>query len=161
MDPFRLPVVSHSFFSLVQLLWLVRVYSQMQSTSSNTLAFLISKETWLLCWDICILYDNFVWGKNLKKKKIRENSSSVSHLVMFDFATPWTVAQEPRLLCPWDSPGKNTWGGSCSLLQGIFPNQRSNPGLLHCRQILYHLTHQGSRFYVDWILINDKGIICW
>ena len=31
-----------------------------------------------------------------------------------------------------------------SLLQGIFPAQGSNPGLLHCRQILYHLSHQGN-----------------
>ena len=42
-----------------------------------------------------------------------------------------------------DSPGKNTGVGSHSLLQGIFPTQGSNPGLLHCRQILYHLSHQG------------------
>ena len=34
--------------------------------------------------------------------------------------------------------------GCHSLLQGIFPSQRSNPGLLHCRQILYQLRHQGS-----------------
>ena len=34
--------------------------------------------------------------------------------------------------------------GSHSLLQGIFPTQGSNPGLLHCRQILYSLSHQGS-----------------
>ena len=34
--------------------------------------------------------------------------------------------------------------GSCSLLQGIFWTQGLNPGLLHCRQILYHLSHQGS-----------------
>ena len=39
--------------------------------------------------------------------------------------------QRVRLLCPWDFPGKNT-GVSChSLLQGIFPTQGSNPGLLH------------------------------
>ena len=50
----------------------------------------------------------------------------------------------PRLLCPWKSPGKNTGVGSHSLLQGIFPTQGSNLGLLHCRQILYCLTHQGS-----------------
>ena len=49
-----------------------------------------------------------------------------------------------RLLCPWDSPGKNTRVGCHSLLQGIFPTQGSNLGLLHCRQILYHLSHQGS-----------------
>ena len=43
-----------------------------------------------------------------------------------------------------DSPGKNTGVGSHTLLQGIFPTQGLNPGLLHCRQILYHLSHQGS-----------------
>ena len=45
---------------------------------------------------------------------------------------------------PWNSPGQNTGAGSLSLLQGIFPTQESNPGLLHCRQILYQLSHQGS-----------------
>ena len=43
-----------------------------------------------------------------------------------------------------DSPGKNTGVGCHALLQGIFPTQGSNPGLLDCRQILYHLSHQGS-----------------
>ena len=43
-----------------------------------------------------------------------------------------------------DSPGKNTGVGCHALLQGIFPTQGSNPHLLHCRQILYHLSHQGS-----------------
>ena len=57
-------------------------------------------------------------------------------------ATPWTVACQ--LFCPWDFPGKNTGVGSHSLLQGIFLTQGSNLGLLHCRQILYHLSHQGS-----------------
>jgi len=50
--------------------------------------------------------------------------------------TPWTVPAKP--LCPWDFPGKNTGVGSHSLLQEIFPIQGSNPGLLHCRHILYH-----------------------
>ena len=49
-----------------------------------------------------------------------------------------------RLLCPWDFPGKNTEAGSHSLLQGIFPTQGSNLGLLHCRLILYQLSHEGS-----------------
>ena len=44
-----------------------------------------------------------------------------------------------------DSPGKNTGVGCHALLQGIFPiTQGPNPGLLHCRQALYHLSHQGS-----------------
>ena len=46
--------------------------------------------------------------------------------------------------CPWDSPGKNTGVGCHFILQGIFLTQESNPGLLHCRPILYHLSHQGS-----------------
>ena len=53
------------------------------------------------------------------------------------FATPWTVH-------PWNSPSQNTGVGSLSLLQGIFPTQGLNPGLLYCRQILYQLSHKGS-----------------
>ena len=45
---------------------------------------------------------------------------------------------------PWDSPGQNTGVGSHSLSQGIFPTQGSNPGLPHCRWILYQLSPQGS-----------------
>ena len=41
--------------------------------------------------------------------------------------------------------------GSLSLLQGIFPTQGSNPGLLHCRQILYQLSHQGSLRILEWV----------
>ena len=52
--------------------------------------------------------------------------------------------QSTSLLCPWDSPGKNTGVGCHALLQGIFPTQGSNPGLQHCREILYHLSHQES-----------------
>ena len=51
-----------------------------------------------------------------------------------------------RLLCLWDSPGKNAGMGSHSLLQVIFLMQGLNRGLLHCRQILYHLSYQGSPF---------------
>ena len=52
--------------------------------------------------------------------------------------------QEPAgFLRPWDFPGKSTRGGCHFLLQGIFLIQGLNPDLLHCRQILYHLSHQG------------------
>ena len=54
------------------------------------------------------------------------------------------VRQTARLLNLWNSPGKNTGMGSHSLHRGIFPTQELNPGLLHCRQIPYHLNHQGS-----------------
>ena len=52
---------------------------------------------------------------------------------------------------PWNSPGQNTGVGNLSLLQGIFPNQGSNPGLLHCRQILYQLNHKGSPRILEWV----------
>ena len=56
-----------------------------------------------------------------------------------------------RLLCPWNSPGQNIGVGSLSLLQGIFPTLGSNPGLPHCRQILYQLSHQGSPRILEWV----------
>ena len=48
------------------------------------------------------------------------------------------------LYSPGNSPGQNTGVGSLSLLLGIFPTQGSNPGLQHCRWILYQLSHKGS-----------------
>ena len=62
---------------------------------------------------------------------------SIHHYVL---TVPWIVAP----LCLWNSPGKNTGAGCHFLLQEIFLTQRSNPDLLHCRQILYRLRHQGS-----------------
>ena len=58
-------------------------------------------------------------------------------------ATPGTVAHQA--LCLWHSLGKNIRVGSHSLLQGTFSTQGSNPGLLHCRHILYCLSPQGSQ----------------
>ena len=50
-----------------------------------------------------------------------------------------------------DSPGKNTGMGCYTLLQGIFPTQGLDPGLLHCRRILYCLSHQGSPRILYWV----------
>ena len=54
------------------------------------------------------------------------------------FATPWTVAY--LALPSMGFSRQEYWVGCHFLLQGIFPAQRSNPGLLHCRQVLYHLS---------------------
>ena len=51
----------------------------------------------------------------------------------------------------WNSPGQNTGVGSLCLLQEIFPTQGSNPGLPHCRQILYQLSHKGSARILEWV----------
>ena len=72
--------------------------------------------------------------------------------------TLWPYELQPtRLFCPWDSPGKNTGVGSLSLLQGIFPTQGSNPGLLHCRRILYHLCHQESPRILERVAYPSPG----
>ena len=55
------------------------------------------------------------------------------------------------LYSPWNSPVQNTGVGSLSLLQGIFPTQGLNPGLLHCRWILYQLSHKGSPRILEWV----------
>ena len=52
---------------------------------------------------------------------------------------------------PWNSPGQNTGVGSISLLQGIFPTRGSSPGLPHCKQILYQLSHKGSPRILEWV----------
>ena len=66
----------------------------------------------------------------------------ISCSVMSDSVTPWTVArQAPRSM---GFSRQEYWSGCPSLLHGIFPTQGSNPCLLCCRQILHHLSHQGS-----------------
>ena len=59
----------------------------------------------------------------------------------------WKLLSHVRLFAthglysPWNSPGQNTGVGSLFLLQGSFPTQGLNPGLPHCRWILYQLSH--------------------
>ena len=67
---------------------------------------------------------------------------NVSRSVVSDSLWPHGL-QAARLLCPWNSPGQNTGVGSHYLVQGIFPTQGWNPGLLNCRRILHCLSHQG------------------
>ena len=95
-------------------------------------------------------------GSNLRLLHCREISLPLSHLgspklmvvvvivakLCPSLAAPWSVAT--RLLCPWDFPGKNTGAGCHFLLQEIFLTQGLNPGVLHCRQTLYHGSLQGS-----------------
>ena len=60
----------------------------------------------------------------------------------------------PGLSVHGDSPGKNTGVGCHAVLQEIFPTQESNPGLLHCRRSLSHLSHQGSPGILEWVAIS-------
>ena len=67
----------------------------------------------------------------------------LSHVQLFQL-----LVDSTRLLCPWNSSGKNTEVDFHAFLQGIFPTQGWNPSLLHCRWILCCLSHKGSHIYV-------------
>ena len=88
-------------------------------------------------------YSIFPKASNLEVYGERKKVKLLSRARLF--ATPWIVACT-KLLCPWDFQGKSTGVGCHFLLQGIFPTQGSNPALSHCRQMLYRLSHQGSRY---------------
>ena len=81
----------------------------------------------------------------------------ISHSVMSDSLWHYGCSL-PGSSVHVDPPGKNTGVCCHALLQGIFPTQGSNQGLLHCRRILYHLSHQGGPPYILSIL---KGPFRW
>ena len=89
----------------------------------------------------CLWRNNliFIW-QGQKSEKCETVSLSVMSTTLYK---PMDC-RPSRLLCPWNPPAKNTGVGSHSLLQGIFPTQGLNLGLLRRRQILYHLSHQGN-----------------
>ena len=76
---------------------------------------------------------------------------SLSHVQLF--AIPWTIQSMEF--------SKSECWSSLSLLQGIFPTQGSNPGLLHCRQILYQLSHKGSPRILEWVAYPFSGKSSW
>ena len=76
------------------------------------------------------------------------------HSRVWLFVTPWIVALQAPLSKGFSR--QEYWSGH-SLLQGIFPTQGLNPGLLHCWLILYHLSHHGSPFCY-WLQINSVSL---
>ena len=89
-----------------------------------------------LCLVILLFYHNF-------KKICILDTNSIPYVYMY-----MNSLRPHGLYSPWNSPDQNTGVGSLSHLQGIFPTQGANPGLQHCRQILYQLSYQGSPIYV-------------
>ena len=99
------------------------------------------QESWVMknwCFWTVVLEKTLESPLDCKEIKIANPEGvSESHSVVFDWL--WSLS----LYSPWNSPGQNTELGSLSLLQGIFPTQGSNPGILSCRWILYQLSHKG------------------
>ena len=79
-------------------------------------------------------------------KRCRSNLLFWMHCAVFNhiqlFATPWTVVRQAPLSMEFSR--QEYWSGLPWLPSGIFPTQGSNPGLPHCRRILYQLSYQGS-----------------
>ena len=106
-----------------------------------------------LLFPASISFDMWLWGSSpwlwvqpcdwlwqlteADMKCVGSESESLSCSLMSD--TLWPHGPT-RLLCPWDSPDKNTGVGSLSLLEGIFLTQGSNLGPLYCWKILYHMS---------------------
>ena len=87
---------------------------------------------------------------------VRNTGVGSRSLLQGIFPNPGIERKSPTLQAdslPAGPPGKpkNTGVSSCFLLQAIFPTRESNPGLLHCRWILYQLSHQGSLRILEWV----------
>ena len=74
----------------------------------------------------------------------------LSRSALSDFCNPMDCQDPPSRILQ-NSPGKNTGMDGHALLQGIFPTQGTNPGLPHCRWILYHLSHEGIPWILEWV----------
>ena len=117
---------------------------------------------------VCCNQDQVRPNKYLKEKKEEALSSFRLPKVKVTQSSPTLLPH--GLYSPWNSPGQNTGMGSLSLLQRIFPIQGSNPGLPHCRQILYQLSHKGSPRIPEWVAYpfssgssrprNQTGVSC-
>ena len=118
----------------------------------DSLASAFSKMT-VLYWKVLLCSNNNIYFMKILP---RIKPTTLAILISFfshpiPFLASWSevkVAQSCLTLCdpcsPWNSPGQNTGVGSLSLLQQLFPTQELNRGLLHCRQILYQLSYEGS-----------------
>ena len=88
------------------------------------------------------------FGKTSRKLESEKKGESESLSVTSDSLGPH------GLYSPWNPPGQNTGVGILSLLQGIFPTQGLNPGLPHCKQILYQLSHKGKPRTLEWVALS-------
>ena len=110
-------------------------------------------------------------------KKIKKHIVLHTHCTVLCLVAQWCPTLCDPMDCSppgssvhGDSPGKNTRVGCHTLLQGIFPTQESDPGIWHCRRILYSLSHQGSQRVLEWVAYlfsrgssqpsNQTGVSC-
>ena len=102
----------------------------------------------------CTADTNIVKKLYFNKNKILKMITHLIYLTQLPLKVK--VTQSCLTLCDpvdslWNSPGQTNGVGSLSLLQGIFPIQGSNTGLLHCRWILNQLSHKGNPRIQEWV----------
>ena len=122
------------FFLMSQIHGRHKHWGKLTSTKVNVVCF-----RWAHCCIYC-LCETHVLNRNFNGVLESESETKRCSVVSGSL-------QPCGLYSPWNSPGQNTGVGSLSLLQGIFPTQGLNPGLLHCRWFLYQLSyHESSQF---------------
>ena len=108
---------------------------------------------------------------------IRQNIYTYEHIYLWNIYVKWSEScsvvsdsLRPHRYTVLGILGQHAGVGSLSLLQGIFPTQGSNPGLPHCRRILYQLSHEGNSTILEWVAYpffsgssqprNQTGVSC-
>ena len=135
-------------WSCVALRGMVHSFKELSSPFATTRLWSLS--LWIWRWLMTITQLNyFIRSYKILFVWTLHSFFSYFHLLddILESCLVMSNSLQPRGLCsPWNSPGQKTGMGSRSLLQGIFPTQRSNAGFLHCRRILDQLSHRGSQY---------------
>ena len=102
------------------------------------------------------------------EKKLPTNN--INRMIIVSSTNEFIVSLKVSQLCPtvcavwnspWNSPGQTIRVGSLSLFQGFFPTQGNNLGILHCRQILYQLSHKGTPRILKWVAYSFSSGSSW
>ena len=134
----------HGNFQARILEWATISYSRGSSQPRDRI-----RDSCVPCVSRWVLYHCIIYSS------LKRNSESECRLVMSDSLPP------NGLYSPWNSPGQNTGVGNVSLFPRIFPIQGSNPGHLHCRQILYCWATREAQVCKAYIWnINSFYLVC-
>ena len=110
----------------------------------------------------CMQLNNHSTNNNKPNSNKNTKKTSLTPIMIVAQSCPTLWAR--GLYSPWNPLGQATGVGSLSLLQRIFLAQGLKPGLLHCRQILYQLSHKESPRILEWVAyplsrdLPDPGI---
>ena len=135
----------------------------------NSIFYCINNASINSCMSISLVHMLVFYGLNLWKQTQWVKGMDISfflccaYLTYPSYPTLFDLMDysPPGSSVHGDSPGKNTGAGCHALLHGIVPTQGLNPGLPHCRQILYHLSHQGSPRTLEWVAYPSSRGSSW